>query len=419
MKMSMEASQPSKNETNEIQNESETVAAPLTKASEIKALAKELAKETIIAFDTEFIRENTFYPIVEILQVATKDKAVIVDLKAFPGDRKDELKPLWDIFTNPKILKVAHAIQGDQECLFTSFGVLASPSFDTAAGAALLGLGENIGLGSLLREMMGIELEKGHSRTNWSVRPLPDQLIQYALQDVAHLVECAEKLKKRLIDKERWDWSLELSAKWANEKLYLSDPKAITEKLSRGMRMDSRSYSILLNLVTWREKRVRDLNIPRKWLADDQVLIDLSKVKPKDLSHLAAFRGLNKGELKSQGKEILEAIRLGKENPVAPPKKGSADLSPTFEEGITIEFIKAYLNLLASREKVSVRVLLNVSQILPILRADYETPEELVEKGLMTEEVSKLIGKDLVDFLKGRKSLKMKENQIDIAPANE
>jgi ribonuclease D len=390
--------------------------APLTKSSEIQKLARELSKESIIAFDTEFIRENTFYPIVEILQVASKEASWIVDLKAFPGDRKAELKPLWEVFQNPKILKVAHAIQGDQECLYTSFGVLATPAFDTASGAALLGLGENIGLAALLREVMGVELEKGHSRTNWSVRPLPDQLIHYALQDVAHLVECTEKLRDELQKRERWDWALELSAKWSNGKLYESDPKGITEKLSKGVRLDAKSFSILYNLVSWRETRVRTLNIPRKWLADDQVLVDLAKVKPKDLTHLAAFRGLNRGELKTQGAEILEAIRLGKENPLPPPKRAHSDLTPTYEEGLVIEFIKAYLNWLAAREKVSVRVLLTVAQILPILRADFETSEDLVEKGLLSEEVARLIGKDLVDFLKGKQALCVADRQILIEP---
>ena len=389
---------------------------PLMKSAEIRELAKELSAEKVIAFDTEFIRENTFYPIVEILQVASRDKSWIVDLKAFQGERRGELQPLWDVFSDPKILKVAHAIQGDQECLFTSFGVLATPAFDTAAGASLLGLGENIGLAALLREVMGVELEKGHSRTNWSVRPLPDQLIHYALQDVAHLVECTEKLKAQLDSRNRWDWALELSSKWSNPSLYESDPKGMTEKLSKGVRLDARSFSILFNLVSWREKRVRDLNIPRKWLADDQVLVDLAKVKPKDQTHLSAFRGLNRGELKTQGAQILEAIRLGKEHPLAPPKRPTTDLSPTFDEGLVIEFVKAYLNWLAAREKVSVRVLLTVAQILPILRTSFETSEDLVEKGLMTEEVARLIGTDLVDFLKGKQGVRIADRRLRVEP---
>ncbi len=388
--------------------------APLSKSSEILELSRTLSKRDRFAFDTEFIRENTFFPIVEILQIATEDEAWIVDLKAFPGERSKELQPLWDLFRDPKILKIAHAIQGDQECLQTSFGVLASPTFDTATGAALLGLGENIGLGNLLRETMGIEIEKGHSRTNWSVRPLPEQLISYALQDVEHLVKCSQLLEEQLRQKVRFDWALELSSKWSDPKLYESDPIGLSQKLAKSVRMDAKSFGVLVNLVTWREKRVRELNIPRKWLADDQVLVDLAKVKPKDLSHLSTFRGLNRGELKSQGAVILDAIREGRENPIPVPKATGAGQNPTPEENLVLDLLKAYLAIIAHREKVSLKVLFTVPQLLPLLRAKFETEEDLVNLGILTPEVHRLIGRDLVLFLKGRQSLSLAQGKIVI-----
>ena len=131
----------------------------LSTASEISELAEALSRSEIIAFDTEFIRENTFYPIVEVIQVATDQESWLVDAAEFKrgyrpgrqGGYDSALKPLLDVFEDKKILKIVHAAQGDQECLYTSFGMLASPIFDTSVAASLCGFGEAIGLGKLLQ----------------------------------------------------------------------------------------------------------------------------------------------------------------------------------------------------------------------------------------------------------------------------
>ena len=123
---------------------------PLKTPAEIVELAKALSAHSIISFDTEFIRENTFYPSVELIQVATHGQSWLVDAQAFRGKNAEGLRPLLDVFENPKILKILHAAQGDQECLYTSYKVVAKPSFDTAVGAALCGFGDGIGLGKHL-----------------------------------------------------------------------------------------------------------------------------------------------------------------------------------------------------------------------------------------------------------------------------
>src|SRR5690348_844456 len=126
----------------------------LSTADEIADLAAKLQSQSIIAFDTEFIRETTFFPIVEIIQVATETDSWLVDAQAFKRhlNSKDSqaydpgLQPLLDIFANPNILKIVHAAQGDQECLHTGFGVVATPSLDTAVAASLCGYGDAVGL---------------------------------------------------------------------------------------------------------------------------------------------------------------------------------------------------------------------------------------------------------------------------------
>ena len=129
-----------------------------------------------------------------------------------------------------------------------------SPTLDTAVAASLCGYGDGVGLGKLLKSVLDVTVTKGHARTNWSVRPLPEQLSEYAHADVTHLVELGKILLKQLEESGRKAWALELSAKWEDKSLYQTDVESLTQKLARGGRLDKRGYVALLELVKWREK---------------------------------------------------------------------------------------------------------------------------------------------------------------------
>ncbi len=388
---------------------------PLKTPAEIAALAEELSKHPIIAFDTEFIRENTFYPSVELIQVATRETSWLIDAQAFRGKNAPGLKPLLDVFENPKILKILHAAQGDQECIYTSYGVVAKPSFDTAVGAALCGYGDGIGLGNLLKAVLDVNLKKGHARTNWAARPLPGQLIEYAHADVEFLVEAAEKLLAKLSEVGRKEWALEASAKWEDPALYEPDPSGLAHKLAKSGRMDAKSFATLVELMKWREERVRSLNLPRRWIADDQVLLDLANVKPKDLDHLAAFRGLNKGEMKASGEKILEAIRRGQEAKDTKRPAEVARIEPaTGDESQTLDLMRTYLGILADRERIAMKHLLTANQLLPLLREKVSSPDEWVAKKLLSVDAAKLIGGELLALLQGRRALSINGKKIKI-----
>lgn len=391
---------------------------PLTRPDQITQLAETLKNTDIIAFDTEFIRESTFFPVLEIIQVATEQESWLVDARAFMSQGKDrarqDLKPLLEIFEDQKILKVAHAIQGDQECLYTSLGTLASPSLDTAVAAALTGYGDGIGLGNLLKAVEGVSIKKGHARTNWSVRPLPQQLIDYAHQDVTLLVSTAKKLLARLEKEGRREWALELSAKWEDRALYEPDPEGLANKLVKSGRLDKRGYAALLELTRWREQRVRELNVPRRWVADDNVLMDLAHVRPKDKEHLSAFRGLNKGELRNSGDAILDALRRASEaKDVVLPRMPKPDI-PNTSESQVLDLLRCYVGILSDEHRIAAKYLLTSNQLLPVLRSDAESPEEFVREGILSEGAANLVGDEIIAFLKGKRALSIDRNRVKI-----
>jgi ribonuclease D len=403
----------------------------LSTPAEIAELAQVLSRHTQIAFDTEFIRENTFFPIVEIIQVATDQESWLIDAAAFkkgyragPGLDGREfyhpgLDPLLEVFKNKNILKIVHAAQGDQECLYTSFGITASPTLDTSVAASLCGYGEAVGLGKLLKSVLGITIDKGHARTNWSVRPLPQQLLEYAHADVLHLVELGNKLMAQVEKRGRKDWALELSAKWEDHANYETDIEDLAQKLARGGRLDHRGHAALVELLKWRESRVRYLNLPRRWVADDTVLMDLARVRPKDIDHLASFRGLNKGELKHSGDAILTALKAASEiqnGPKLPPSRRVE--APTTEESQLIDLLRCFVGILADRHRIAARHLMTTPQFLALIREEIKTSDDLVKTGVLSSSAASLIGDEIVAFLHGRRALTVRDRVIEVVDSS-
>lgn len=404
-----------------------TVASPIHDSTlistgpQILELVAQLKNEDRFAFDTEFIRENTFYPMIELIQIATLQKSWLVDARAFkkgyrPGPQggyDPGIQPLLDLFIDPKILKIVHAAQGDQECIYSSFGIVAHPTLDTAVAGSLCGFGDSVGLGRLLKEVLDIEIKKGHSRTHWGQRPLPPQLLEYAHGDVDHLVELSDTLTRELEKSGRLGWAKELTAKWEDTKLYEPDLEDWGTRLARGARLDAIGSAVLRELLEWRESRVRELNLPRRWVADDAVLVDLAKVRPEDAEHLGNFRGINKGELKSSGREILAAIVRGKSSPRPATGRVRVD-SPTPSEAQAIDLLQCYVSVLASRHKVAAKHFLTVSQLLPLIRKPPQNVEDLVRSGTLGAEAARLIGQELVAMLRGERALRIFERSVHV-----
>ncbi len=403
----------------------------ISTAKEIQALAKKLSKVSEIAFDTEFIRESTFYPKLEILQIATLEEGWLIDVQAFqepakksaskttPRFNTEALKPLIEVLVDPAILKIVHAAHGDQECLLSAFGVVASPIFDTAVGASLCGLGDNIGLGNLLMSVLKIEHPKGYARTNWSKRPLPKPVLEYALLDVKHLVQIAHVLFERLEKSNRKEWSFELSSKFCDVNLYEVPPEDITKRLAQSGKFNMRDYAILLELVKWREKRVRDLNVPRRWLADDGVLIDLAKIKPTSLEQLQGFRGLSKGEHRSPNADkLLEAVALGMKQEIELPgdlKKRSAH-HPSADETRATELLRCCLTILSEKYELASKHIVTPQNILPLIRLKSKTLAEFEESKLVSSQLGPEGMKELFLFLSGEKGLAIERGKVMLLP---
>ncbi|MEZ5360879.1 MAG: ribonuclease D [Bryobacterales bacterium] len=374
----------------------------------IQKIADRLAGEALIAFDTEFLRERTFYPQLGLLQIADKEDAWLIDPLEVSVE---DMRPLLDVLTSPSVLKAAHSAEQDQECLYSHYGVVAAPLFDTSIGAALTGKGDQIGLAPLLRKMMGVNLPKGHTRTNWLNRPLQPAMCEYAVADVAHLVELAEKLLSDLKRRGRRNWALKLSAQMADPAKYEADGTAIARKLAVNARLSKREYAVLKELAQWRESRVRKRNIPRRWLAEDQILVQLARAQPKQAEELASFRGLGARVRDYGAAHILEAIERGLAIPEdqleTPPEKPE----PAGNESAAVIVLKCFLTFLAQESDVPLRYLLDSDAPLLLLRGEFETVEELEQSGILGAGALETFGEEILALLSGRRALKIEDGR--------
>lgn len=357
-----------------------------------------------MAFDTEFLWERTFYPKLGLIQVADEEQAWLIDPVALA---KDAMQPLLDVLSSKHMLKVAHAIDQDQMCLHCTYGIVAEPVLDTSIAGALIGLGDQISLAKMLSRVVHVKLTKGYGRTNWLKRPLSKQMKVYAAEDVRHLAKAGRILVERLRAKEREDWALELSSRQGEQAKAYFEPDKLTARIAGGRRLDASTYGALRELVAWREREASRRNLPRRWLADDNLLIRLATTRPSSEKQLADFRGLNApGKASSRGR-LLQAIRHGVKAPPAGYEKPSGRRGPTPKESAALVVLRCFMNALAADNALPVRLLADRHQMVKLLRGEFASVADLQAAEILDARAVDLVGQDLVEILNGRRGLRL------------
>ena len=242
-----------------------------------------------VAIDTEFMRENTFWPELCLIQVADSEHAAAIDPMAAGMD----LKPLLDLMVdNEDILKVFHAGGQDVEIIFNLTGKTPHPIFDTQIGQMALGQAEQVGYSNLVEAWIGLQLDKGARFTDWSRRPLDKRQIDYAIGDVTHLAKIFPMMLKKLVKTGRGHWLDEEMEKLADPANYSLDP----DKAWQRIKIPSRKPEVLGRLqalAAWREREARNKNLPRGRIVKDETLADLAAHPPKQQEGLGGVRGLS------------------------------------------------------------------------------------------------------------------------------
>lgn len=269
--------------------------------------AAEWRSVAVVALDTEFVRESTFYPIPGLVQLGTEAGCWLLDPL-----RITDWSPLSEIFADQKIIKTAHACSEDLELFLLLVGTLPQPLFDTQVGAALAGHGFGLSYQALVDRLLGIAVEKDHTRSNWIARPLSEAQCHYAALDVAWLGPMYRHLASELAERERLEWWREEGERLIATAGDAVAPEAYYRKLSAGWRLRGMQVAALQALCDWRERKARQQDVPRGWLLKDHECLEIARRLPMSMAELAQVPELQPKRLREHGSTvlaILEAVR--------------------------------------------------------------------------------------------------------------
>jgi ribonuclease D len=273
------------------------------RGEDLAALTARLTNDAEVALDTEFMRERTYFPLLCLVQVATDHEIACIDPLAI-GD----LAPLATLLTRPSVRVVLHAARQDIEVLLTRCGGFAARVFDTQVAAALLGMPPQVGYGDLVQRILGVELEKAHARTDWAARPLREEQLDYAAEDVRHLLPLRGKLELELLRMGRFAWFEYEMSRLADLTLYRTDPAEAWQRLKGLDTLDPRRAHVARALAEWRERRAMQRDRPRAWILSDETLFELVRALPGDVPALARLPTLPRAVLEKCGTELVELI---------------------------------------------------------------------------------------------------------------
>ena len=269
----------------------------------LDALCVELAAQQSVALDTEFVRTSTYAPQLGLLQLATNSFAVCVDPLA-----KLDMQAFWNLLFDPQRTSIVHSAKQDLEVLWFSQQDIIHNLLDTQICAGLLGYPAQIGYSGLLKELLGIEIGKTETRTDWTRPPLTEQQLQYAAEDVVHLPELFDILHARLQQQGRYAWAIEDSLALCDVSLYQPVPEDAWQKIKSIPFLPPVQQARARELASWRETRAVDTNKPRQWIISDAAILQLASSNPTSTRTLEKIAELPPALARKHGSALLEIL---------------------------------------------------------------------------------------------------------------
>lgn len=326
----------------------------ITNSAELASLCARMREARFVAVDTEFMRENTYYPDLCLVQLASPDEAAAIDPKADGID----FAPLLALLVEAPVLKVFHAGGQDLEIIYNLTGHLPAPLFDTQVAAMALGQGEQVSYTNLVGAMIGAKLDKGARFTDWARRPLDRRQLDYAICDVTYLAELFPKMLDKLRASGRGDWLDEEMSRLSDPANYSNDPEQAWTRL----RLPNRKPEVLGRLkalAAWREHEAQDKNVPRGRIVKDETLADLAGSPPKRQEDLGRVRGLSSSWATNNiGERLMKALAEAKPLPpdeLPPREPGRPGLNG--DATLIADLLKLLLKIRAKEANVAPKLI--------------------------------------------------------------
>ena len=370
---------------------------------ELDAFVQRASSSSILAVDTEFLREKTYYPKLCLMQLATDDEIAIVDPFAV-----DDLKVLAQLFENENIVKLFHAGHQDIEIIIYDIGCVPKPVFDTQVAAALLGQAQQIGYAALVHSICGVKLRKMDSFTDWSVRPLADSQIDYAKDDVLYLPKMYRDMKSTLQKKGRLSWLEAEFAEMTNPDNYIPDERERFRRLKHCSQLSRRQMAAAREVAAWREIEARRRNVPRKWVLTDEQIVEACKRESRKIDDLFMVRGIRERLTTRDARAVVELMAAALDS--APDTWPEISIAGKSEPNVDaqVDLLMSIVRIRARENGVAIPTLASHSDLTAVARGHRKGIDLL--KGWRYE----LVGKELVDFMEGKITLSIEKGRVAI-----
>ena len=368
--------------------------------STLKKFCNKCIKEKVLAIDTEFIRENTYYPVLCLVQIASDTFSAIIDPLS-----EIEMEPVWEILSNERILKVFHAGRQDLEIFFNITGKIPTPIYDTQIAAMFCGLGDQVSYDGLVNKFLGLTISKESQFSNWLQRPLANKQLQYALSDVTHLIKIFPLIKTIIKETKREEWVEKEFQYLTNKQIYNTNPKEVWKKIK--IKNPKREVlNILKYLAEWREIECKKRNLPRNRLIRDEILVNISQLKPSDIFSIKKIRGIPKILSDKDLNEILKIIEISsKIEPVKWPKIPK-NIKKLNVSKASLDLLKLLLSYCSQKSGLAEKLITDADELRLILDGQKEDLE--VFRGWRNE----IFGKYVNLLLEGKIAFTIKDNKI-------
>jgi len=381
----------------------------ITDTATLSALCDRLRSADFVTVDTEFMRENTFFPDLCLLQIAGGDEAAAIDPKAHGLD----LAPLLRLLVEDDVLKVFHAAGQDLEIIYNLTGKTPSPLFDTQVAAMALGQGEQVSYTNLVQSYLGIAVDKGARFTDWARRPLNDRQIDYAIGDVTYLAQLFPRMVEKLRKTGRGAWLDDEMARVCDPATYANDPETAWLRL----RLPSRKPEVLGRLkalAAWREREAKSKDVPRGRIVKDETLGDLAATAPKSQSDLAKVRGLSAAWGSNDiGRRLMQAVADAEPMAAADmPTREVARPGLSTEGALIADLLKLLLKIRAKEANVAPKLIARGDELDAIAGG---VREGLTVLGGWRFDV---FGKDALALIDGRLGFAVKAGRLTMTAIN-
>ena len=357
----------------------------------LAAFAERARSSSVLAIDTEFLREKTYYAKLCLLQLATDDEVVIVD----PLEVRN-LSVLAPLMLDEGIVKLFHAGGQDLEILNRELGVLPKPVFDTQVAAALLGHTLQVGYAVLVHSVCGVSLKKTDSFTDWSRRPLSASQLDYAADDVVYLPEMYRTMKARLEEKGRLEWLKHDFEELSDPARYAEDPRMRYRRLKRASSLSRCQLSAAREVAAWREVEAQKRDVPRKWILTDEQVVEACKREAATIDELFMVRGLRERVSTREARTVVALIQkgLGLPSEQWPELDKSSKSEPNVDA--ELDLMNALVRLRAKENDIAMQALASHGDLALVARGYREDIDVL--RGWRRV----IIGEELLDLVAGK-----------------